>query len=158
MFSVIPPSVSAFWKDMILIFSALLNFLTVLGEPSYRHCQWVENLLMSLLKLWLLRLTLLTPTTNTLRLWLRPNLLQHSGKKDQKQEKCFYCGGPLHSRNFCPTREQKCHNCKKRGRFAKVCRSESFVKPISASAYLKPSSLQPHSLVATANADITCER
>jgi len=78
-------------------------------------------------------------------------------KKDGRREKCcFYCGGPLHNRNFCPAREQKCHNCGKRGHLAKVCRGKPLVKPTSASACLEPlSSSLPHSLLAAANAEIT---
>ena len=45
----------------------------------------------------------------------------YPSKKTRKT--CFYCGGSIHGRNFCPADHQTCHQCGKFGHFAKVCRS-----------------------------------
>ena len=45
--------------------------------------------------------------------------------------KCFFCGNKKHPRKNCPARDTECYRCKKRGHFAKVCRSNSY--PVSSS-------------------------
>ncbi|XP_069792343.1 uncharacterized protein [Narcine bancroftii] len=37
--------------------------------------------------------------------------------------KCFFCGQRKHPRALCSARENVCSNCRKRGHYAKVCRS-----------------------------------
>jgi len=54
---------------------------------------------------------------------------QIKGKKT-----CYYYGGPMQNRNFCPARDQTCYGCGKRGHFTKVCRSYSSNKYSSSSA------------------------
>jgi len=70
---------------------------------------------------------------------------------------CYFCGGVFHNRRFCPAREQKCHNCGKRGHFAEVCRSECSVKSstsatVSSDVYKQPQ----HPMLATTNSDSPC--
>ena len=36
---------------------------------------------------------------------------------------CFFCAGPQHPRNLCPAKDATCHNCDKKGHFAKACKS-----------------------------------
>jgi len=44
----------------------------------------------------------------------------------RKVRKCFFCGGKLHAnRRSCPAVSAVCHNCSKRGHFAKVCKSKA---------------------------------
>ena len=46
--------------------------------------------------------------------------------KDQKQRKCYFCGGNLHpgGRNSCPAKDKICNNCGKEGHFQRVCQSK----------------------------------
>ena len=39
--------------------------------------------------------------------------------------KCFFCGNQRHDRLRCPARNSICKNCKKKGHFARVCRSHT---------------------------------
>ena len=39
--------------------------------------------------------------------------------------KCFFCGNQRHNRPRCPARNSICKNCKKKGHFARVCRSHT---------------------------------
>ena len=41
------------------------------------------------------------------------------------KRKCFFCGGKLHASRSCPAVNAACHNCNKRGHFAKVCKSKA---------------------------------
>ena len=42
------------------------------------------------------------------------------------KRKCIFCGGKLHaSRRSCPAVNAVCHNCNRRGHFAKVCKSKA---------------------------------
>ena len=45
-----------------------------------------------------------------------------------KFSSCNYCGGRRHVRSLCPAKDAECHNCSKKGHFAKVCRSENMPK------------------------------
>lgn len=38
--------------------------------------------------------------------------------------KCYFCGGPRHSRRQCPAWGQSCRRCGKNGHFSKVCQSK----------------------------------
>ncbi|XP_072401065.1 uncharacterized protein [Diabrotica undecimpunctata] len=49
----------------------------------------------------------------------------NSTNSSRSGHKCFFCGGPIHSRKNCPARESICKYCNKKGHFAKVCRSKS---------------------------------
>ena len=40
-------------------------------------------------------------------------------------QKCFFCGNQRHDRPRCPARNSICKNCKKKGHFARVCRSHT---------------------------------
>ena len=42
-----------------------------------------------------------------------------------RRSKCYFCGGSYHNRRVCPARDACCNNCKKKGHFRKVCRSNS---------------------------------
>jgi len=55
-------------------------------------------------------------------------------QQSKNKKTCYYCGGPMHSRNFSPVRDQTCHSYDKRGYFTKVCRSNSSRKYSSSSA------------------------
>ena len=46
--------------------------------------------------------------------------------KDQKQQKCYFCGGNLHpgGRNSRPAKDKICNNCGKEGHFQRVCQSK----------------------------------
>lgn len=39
------------------------------------------------------------------------------------KKKCWFCGGPIHSRSKCPARKSDCSNCGIKGHWAKVCKS-----------------------------------
>ena len=39
--------------------------------------------------------------------------------------RCFFCGNNKHLRSHCPAKDALCMNCKKKGHFARVCRSKS---------------------------------
>lgn len=44
--------------------------------------------------------------------------------KYHKQQPCSRCGAPdKHSRDSCPAKTAKCHKCKKKGHYSKLCRS-----------------------------------
>ncbi|XP_066910469.1 uncharacterized protein [Clytia hemisphaerica] len=43
----------------------------------------------------------------------------------KSKELCYFCGNSRHARSNCPARESECRNCKKKGHWAKVCRSTS---------------------------------
>lgn len=51
----------------------------------------------------------------------KPNGNGH--KSPQSKELCYFCGNARHARSNCPARESECRNCKKKGHWAKVCRS-----------------------------------
>ena len=38
------------------------------------------------------------------------------------QRRCFFCGGDIHKRIYCPANDKKCAKCQKIGHFSKVCR------------------------------------
>lgn len=45
-------------------------------------------------------------------------------KQTPVKKACYFCGGFLHAnRASCPARDAVCHNCSKKGHFAKVCQS-----------------------------------
>ena len=46
-----------------------------------------------------------------------------------KEKKCFFCGTSFHDRSFCPARSAVCYNCKKKGHFARVCKSRQSTSP-----------------------------
>ena len=47
-------------------------------------------------------------------------------KKAQTHKECYKCGKtPSHKREDCPANKVTCHKCKKKGHFAKVCRSKA---------------------------------
>ena len=59
-------------------------------------------------------------------------------RKITSKKSCYFCGGFLHAnRATCPAREAICHNCSKRGQFAKVCQSAK--KAATVSVIYKPS-------------------
>ena len=45
--------------------------------------------------------------------------------QSKPKEPCYFCGNLRHARSNCPARESECRNCKKKGHWAKVCRSTS---------------------------------
>lgn len=46
---------------------------------------------------------------------------------------CYFCGFTKHPRSNCPARHATCHNCSRRGHFAKVCQSaDSMATSLSA--------------------------
>lgn len=58
-----------------------------------------------------------------------------SHKKQNKKEQCYFCGNSRHPRTSCPARNDTCQNCKKKGHWARVCRSEPAqeqITPVSA--------------------------
>ena len=58
--------------------------------------------------------------------------------KNACKRSCYFCGGFVHaSRASCPARDAVCHNCSKRGNFAKVC--QSAWKTTTVSVICKPS-------------------
>ena len=64
--------------------------------------------------------------------------VDNSSRKTLKKKICYYCGGPMHPRNFCPAQDRTCHTCGKRGHFAKVCRSRDYkAAKISATVQFK---------------------
>jgi hypothetical protein len=44
---------------------------------------------------------------------------------------CWYCGG-MHLNKDCPHRNKICHNCKKQGHLAKVCKNRKISQPVHA--------------------------
>ena len=49
-----------------------------------------------------------------------------SGKAHKTQSKCDRCGAKeKHNREVCPAKKAECHLCKKKGHYAKLCRSKS---------------------------------
>lgn len=51
--------------------------------------------------------------------------MRNVNKAPNQRKKCYFCGGPMHAnRSLCPARESTCHNCSKKGHFAKVCQSD----------------------------------
>ena len=45
-------------------------------------------------------------------------------KIKETKEQCYFCGNARHQRINCPAREAECRKCKKKGHWAKVCRSQ----------------------------------
>ena len=43
--------------------------------------------------------------------------------KNNKHEKCFFCGNLRHPRTSCPAKDSECNSCKKKGHWSRVCRS-----------------------------------
>ena len=43
----------------------------------------------------------------------------------EKEKKCFNCGGKFHRRQECPARNATCFKCQQKGHFRSVCRSSS---------------------------------
>lgn len=41
------------------------------------------------------------------------------------KKRCYFCGGPYHSRTICPARESTCNKCDKKGRCARACLSKT---------------------------------
>ena len=59
-------------------------------------------------------------------------------KQTPAKRSCYFCGGFLHAnRASCPARDAVCHNCSKKGHFAKVCQSTK--KAATVNAIYKPS-------------------
>ena len=59
-------------------------------------------------------------------------------KQSPVKKSCYFCGGFLHAnRASCPARDAVCHNCSKKGHFAKVCQSAK--KAATVNAIYKPS-------------------
>ena len=59
-------------------------------------------------------------------------------KQTPAKRSCYFCGGFLHAnRASCPARDTVCHNCSKKGHFAKVCQSTK--KAATVNAIYKPS-------------------
>jgi len=59
-------------------------------------------------------------------------------KQSPVKKSCYFCGGFLHAnRASCPARDAVCHNCSKKGHFAKVCQSAK--KTATVNAIYKPS-------------------
>ena len=63
-------------------------------------------------------------------------VIKNSNRLPKKS--CYFCGGFLHTnRASCPARDAVCHNCSKKGHFAKVCQSSK--KTPTVNAIYKPS-------------------
>ena len=45
-------------------------------------------------------------------------------KITETKEQCYFCGNARHQRINCPAREAQCRKCKKKGHWAKVCKSQ----------------------------------
>lgn len=59
-------------------------------------------------------------------------------KQQSSKRSCYFCGGSLHvNRKNCPAVDATCHNCSRKGHFAKVCQSSK--KNPSLSTIFKPS-------------------
>ena len=58
-------------------------------------------------------------------------------KQTPVKKSCYFCGGFLHAnRASCPARDAVCHNCSKKGQFAKACQSTK--KAATVNAIYKP--------------------
>ena len=51
----------------------------------------------------------------------KDSTLAATGHNTISRKKCAFCGGTLHSRHACLTKEAKCHHCGMVGRYSKVC-------------------------------------
>ena len=49
---------------------------------------------------------------------------QVHARTSNPSEQCFFCGLTRHRRAECPAKDAVCHNCTKKGHFAKMCRSQ----------------------------------
>ena len=62
-------------------------------------------------------------------------------------KRCYFCGDSIHSRKNCPARNSICHNCGKKGHYAKVCKSKTNTST-TASMFPSPSTPALCSIVA----------
>jgi len=65
-------------------------------------------------------------------------------KLGQPIAKCYFCGGPKHSRKNCPAHSAICNACEKKGHYAAVCQAQAATKACRA-AYTKgpPDTCEP---------------
>lgn len=58
---------------------------------------------------------------------LDPNQETASVASTADKRKCFFCGGKIHYRKYCPAVESICKSCGKKGHFAKVCKGNKIM-------------------------------